>query len=134
MAEFPGEVRLVYKDFPLAFHAGARPAAEAARCAAEQGQFWPYHDLLFIAQPSFGREDLIGYAGRLQLDRAAFTACLDGARHRDAVAADAREGRAVGVTSTPTFFVNDRKLVGVQPIELLREAVRDALEDKGVKP
>ena len=55
MAHFPGKVRLAFKDFPLPFHEGARPAAEAARCAGEQGHFWPFHDLLFLSSPSFDR-------------------------------------------------------------------------------
>jgi protein-disulfide isomerase len=129
MAEFPTQVRLVYRDFPLDFHAGARPAAEAARCAGAMGRFWEYHDLLFVAQPEFARDQLVGYAGRLGLDRAAFAACLDGGRFRESVDADVAEGRARGVRGTPTFFVNGRRLVGAQPIEAFREVIRDALED-----
>ena len=129
MAEFPDRVRLVYRDFPLEFHAGARPAAEAARCAAAMGRFWEYHDLLFVAQPEFGREQLVGYAGRLGLDRTAFASCLDSGRFRDAVEADLNEGRARGVRGTPTFFINGRRLVGAQPIDAFREAIRDALEE-----
>lgn len=129
LAEFPDGVRLVYKDFPLDFHAGARPAAEAARCAGAAGRYWEYHDLLFLALPAFERDDLIGYAGRLGLDRAAFTACLDGGRFRRAVEADVVEGKALGVRGTPTFFVNGRRMVGAHPIETFREAVREALEE-----
>jgi protein-disulfide isomerase len=130
----PGKIRFVYKDFPLSFHAGARPAAEAARCAGEQGQFWPYHDLLFLSRPSFAREALIGYAERLKLDTGAFTACVDSGRHKDAVSADMAEGRALGVTGTPTFFVNGRRLVGAQPVEALRDAVQSALDGAPKKP
>ena len=129
MREFPDSVRLVYRDFPLDFHAGARPAAEAARCSAAMGRFWEYHDLLFVAQPDFGRDQLVGYAARLGLDRTAFAACLDSGRFRSAVDADISEGRARGVRGTPTFFINGRRLVGAQPAEAFREAIRDALED-----
>jgi protein-disulfide isomerase len=128
MADFPGLVRLVYKDFPLDFHRGARPAALGARCAAAAGAFWPYHDLLFLGQPAFAREDLVGYARRLRLDEPAFAACLDGARFQDALETDMREARALGVTGTPTFFVNGRRLVGAHPIEAFRELVQDALD------
>jgi protein-disulfide isomerase len=127
LADFPGKVRLVYKDFPLNFHAGAEPAAVAARCAAEHGQFWTYHDLLFTAQPAFSRADLLTYADRLQLPQEPFRTCLDSGRYRDAVRADMQEGRALGVTGTPTFFVNGRRLVGAQPLQAFREAVEDAL-------
>ena len=129
LAEFPDQVRLIYRDFPLDFHAGARPAAEAARCAAAMGRFWEYHDLLFAAQPEFSREQLVGYAGRLGLDRAVFGSCLDGGRFAAAIDADIAEARARGVRGTPTFFVNGRRLVGAQPIEVFRDAVRDALDD-----
>jgi protein-disulfide isomerase len=132
-AEFGDRVRLVFKDFPLEFHEGARPAAEASRCAGAMGRFWEYHDLLFLAQPEFSRDQLVGYAARLGLDRSAFASCLDSGRFRAAVEADFAEGRARGVRGTPTFFVNGRRLVGAQPIEAFREAIRDALADAARK-
>src|SRR5262245_27983630 len=129
MAEFPDKVRLVFKDFPLSFHAGAEPAAVAARCAGLHGRYWEYHDLLFIAQPAFSRGDLLLYARRLGVPEGPLPECLDSGRFRDAVRADIREGRAAGVSGTPTFFVNGRRLIGLQPVEAFREAVRDALDD-----
>jgi protein-disulfide isomerase len=131
MREFPGRVRLVFKDFPLDFHPGARPAAVAARCAGLAGRYWEYHDLLFVAQPAFAREDLLRYADRIGIERIAFTECLDGGRFHDAVEQDMSEGRALGVTGTPTFFINGRRLVGAQPVEAFREAVRAALAEAG---
>jgi protein-disulfide isomerase len=131
MREFPGRVRIVFKDFPLDFHPGARPAALAARCAGAGGRFWEYHDLLFVAQPDFEREDLLRYAERIGLERASFAECLDSGRFRDAVERDMTEGRALGITGTPTFFVNGRRLVGAMPVEAFREAVRAALTEDG---
>jgi protein-disulfide isomerase len=133
LAEFPDKVRLVFKDFPLSFHSDAEPAAMAARCAAEHGRYWEYHDLLFVAQPAFARSDLILYARRLGLPVDAFTACLDSGRYRAAVRKDAQEGRATGVTGTPTFFVNGLRLVGIQPLDTFRDAVQGALEDAAAK-
>jgi protein-disulfide isomerase len=129
LTEFPGKVRIVAKDFPLAFHEGALPAAEAARCAGEQGRFWEYHDMLYLAQPAFSRSDLVGYAARLGLARDPFAACLESGRQREPVKADVAEGRAAGVRGTPTFFVNGRRLVGAQPLDAFREAVEDALAE-----
>jgi protein-disulfide isomerase len=129
LAEFEGQVRLVYKDFPLEYHAGARPAAEAARCAAAAGRFWEYHDLLFEGQPAFARPDLVRYAERVGLAVKPFARCLDQGRFRADVERDVIEGKALGVRGTPTFFVNGRRLVGAQPIEAFRAAVEDALED-----
>jgi protein-disulfide isomerase len=133
LAEYPGKIRHVYKDFPLDFHPGARPAAEAARCAAAAGRFWEYHDLLFVAQPAFARTDLLTYARRVDLDPAAFATCLDGQQFRPAVDKDLEEGRALGVRGTPTFFVNGTRLVGAQPIEAFREAVEAALRKGGTQ-
>jgi len=133
LQEFRGKVRVVHKDFPLPSHAGALPAAEAARCAGAQGVFWEYHDLLYLSVPDFSRDDLISYAGRLNLDRNAFTTCIDAGRFRKQVEADVAEGRAIGVRGTPTFVVNGTPLVGAQPIEAFREAVREALNEAGAK-
>lgn len=133
LAEFQGKVRLVFKDFPLKSHAAAEPAAIAARCAGEGGRFWEYHDLLFVSQPAFSRADLLTYAGRLGLPADSFAACLDSGRFRDAVSADMQEGRAMGVSATPTFFINGRRLVGAQPPSVFREAVQNALKQAETK-
>jgi len=128
-AEFPGKVRITFKDFPLRSHNRAVPAAMAARCAGVQGRYLEYHDLLFVAQPDFSREDLLGYARRLGLDVEGFTQCYDSNRFQDAVLADQREGLMAGVRATPTFFINGRKIEGALPIETFREAVQQALRD-----
>jgi protein-disulfide isomerase len=120
-------VRLVFKDFPLASHRLARPAHEAARCAGEQGRYWPYHDRLFAAQPDFQRDDLVRYAVEVGLAREPFVACLDERRFAAAVEADVKEGRALGVRSTPSFLINGRALVGAHPLDTFRDAVEDAL-------
>jgi protein-disulfide isomerase len=120
-------VRLVFKDFPLGSHERARPAAEAARCAAALGRFWPYHHRLFANQPRFARDELVQYAIEVGLERGPFTRCLDEGRFRDAVEADVAEGRAAGVRGTPTFFINGERLVGAHPVENFRSAINDAL-------
>jgi protein-disulfide isomerase len=130
-AEYGERVRVIYRDFPLDFHAGARPAAEAARCAGESGRFWEYHDLLFVAQPAFSRANLLTYARRLDLDVPRFAACLDSGRFRAAVDRDLEEGLGLGVRGTPTFFINGQRLVGAQPIESFRQAVDRALREAG---
>jgi protein-disulfide isomerase len=128
MKEYDGRVRLVFKDFPLPSHDRAMPAHEAARCAGVQGRYWPYHDRLFENQPQFGREELIGYALAIGLDRERFTRCLDDHAQQPAVQASFAEGRALGVTSTPTFFVNGSPLVGAQPVEAFRDVIDEALQ------
>jgi protein-disulfide isomerase len=120
-------VRIVFKDFPLPSHTLAPLAHEAARCAGELGQYWPYHDRLFAAQPDFDRNDLLRYANELGLPRDAFVACLDSHRFASAVAADLAQGRALGVRSTPSFLINGRPLIGAQPVDVFRTAIDEAL-------
>lgn len=122
-AEYGGKVRLVYKDFPLPGHALARPAHEAARCAGAAGKYWEYHDRLFEAQPNFARADLLRYARDLGIPAAAFAQCLDGRRFRALVEADVAEGQRLGVSGTPTFFINDVRLEGAAPIETFRQVM-----------
>jgi protein-disulfide isomerase len=133
LQEFRGKVRVVHKDFPLPSHAGALPAAEAARCAGAQGVFWEYHDLLYLSVPDFSREDLVRYAGRLNLDRDAFTTCIDSHKFRKDVEADVAEGRAIGLRGTPSFLINGTLLFGAQPIEAFREAILEALKEAGAR-
>ncbi len=92
-------VRLVYKDFPLDFHDRARPAAEAARCAGGQGRFWEYHDLLFLARPTFGRDAADRLRGAARA-RPRAVRRLPGRRPLQATrsSADMAEGQALGVT------------------------------------
>ena len=127
LREFDGKIRLVHKDFPVPTHKGALPAAEAARCAAAQGAFWPYHDLLYLSVPDFSRNDLVGYAARLSLDRERFATCLDTHQFRQDIETDVKEGRALKLRGTPTFLVNGQPLEGAQPIEAFRDAIRNAL-------
>jgi protein-disulfide isomerase len=125
--EYDGRVRLVVKDFPLASHRLARSAHEAARCAAQAGHFWPYHDRLFQAQPRFEREDLVRYADELGLDRQRFVQCLEERIFAAAVEADLSQGRALGVRGTPTFLINGQMLVGAQSVEAFRRVIDEAL-------
>ena len=127
LREYDGRVKLVFKDLPLPMHTLARPAHAAARCAGAAGKYWAYHDALFEAQPAFQRDNLIRYAVEVGLDRDAFVQCLDGRRFESAVEADVAEARAMGVSGTPTFFINGVRLVGAQPIEAFRAAIDDAL-------
>ena len=122
-------MRLVFKDFPLPSHKLAPLAHEAARCAGALGQYWPYHDRLFAAQPDFERDELVRYASEVGLSRDAFVACLDAHRFASAVDADLAQGRALGVRSTPSFLINGRPVIGAQPIEVFRTAIDEALRE-----
>jgi len=117
---------------PLSSHRQARPAAEAARCAAAEGRYWAYHDRLFAEQPRFAEDRLIAYAVDLGLDRDAFARCLAERRFARDVEADVRQARALGVRGTPTFIINGRVLVGAHPVETFRTIIEEFLRDQHV--
>jgi len=119
---YPDKIRYYHRDFPLDFHANARPAAMAARCANEQGKFWPYRTALFTsAQLSADRFKEI--ADQTGLDRAKFDECLASNKFDAAIDKDMEDGANVGVSGTPAFFVNGRVLSGAQPLDAFKSAI-----------
>lgn len=127
LAKYGDRVRFAWKDFPLPNHPDARPAAEAAQCARDQGQFWPYHDKLFAGQEALSVANLKQWAADLGMDAAKFNACFDGGTYRDLIEADLKEGTGYGVSSTPTVFVNGRAVVGAVPFEDFAVIVEEEL-------
>jgi protein-disulfide isomerase len=123
-------IRFVYRNFPLANHPQARPAAEAAQCANEQGKFWPFHDRLFGEPGKLSDEDLKKTAAALGMDAAQFNKCVDERKYRTIVETDTRAGTDAGVTGTPAFFVNGRLLSGAQPFDVFKRVIDDELELK----
>jgi protein-disulfide isomerase len=126
-------VRIVFRDFPLSFHQDAQLAAEAARCAHDQGKFWEYHDKLFANQRALKEENLKQYAAELELDGDAFSGCLLTGKFRVSVTQEMREGQAIGVTGTPAFFINGRFLSGAQPFEAFAKIIDEEFELKGIE-
>jgi protein-disulfide isomerase len=124
MAGYPGRVRLVFRDFPIAgLHPDAPLAHEAARCAGDQGKFWPYHDLLFERADDVSVVTLRRFAAEVGADRTTFDQCLESRKHRAEVTADVASGTEAGVTVTPTFFVNGAVLVGEQSLADFERAI-----------
>jgi protein-disulfide isomerase len=120
----------VYRHYPLPTHPNARPAAEASACAAEQGKFWPYHDVLFANPSKLGVADLKQHAADLGLDAAKFNACVDGHKYKAQIDTDMKDGEEVGVNGTPAFFINGRFLSGAQPFEAFKRIIDEELERK----
>jgi protein-disulfide isomerase len=120
-------IHFVYRNFPLQNHPDARPAAEAAQCANEQGQFWAYHDRLFGVPGKLSDADLKKTAADLGLDAARFNACVDAHQYKSVVDADAQAGAAAGVSGTPAFFVNGRLLSGAQPFDAFKRVIDEEL-------
>lgn len=121
-------VRIVWKDFPLtSIHPQAFKAAEAGQCAREQGRFWEYHDRLFANQQALEPELLKKYAADLGLDAAQFNSCLDTAKYAERVQEQMGAGAQLGVSSTPSIFINGRLLSGAQPYETFTAVIDEEL-------
>jgi protein-disulfide isomerase len=125
--EFQGQVSIAFKDCPLPMHRQAQKAAEAARCAGAQGQFWQYHDLLFSKPGHLDIPQLKDDARALHLDVAQFDRCLDSGEQAGAVGKDLAQAKSLGLTGTPSFFVNGHFLSGAVKYEALRDLVRQEL-------
>lgn len=128
MTTYEGQIRYIYKDFPLSFHASARPAANAALCAHEQDAFWDYRGKLFLMEMPLEKDTYLQYAEDLNLDMAAFTECLEEDRYDDRVMADFNFAADLGVSSTPTFFINGIPVIGAQPFEVFKQWIDFELE------
>jgi protein-disulfide isomerase len=126
-AEYAGQVTIAFKDFPLPMHTHAEKAAEAARCAAEQGKFWEFHDLLFGNAPKFDPAQLKEHARALELDAPRFDHCLDTSEQAAAIQKDFVQGQLLGLTGTPSFFINGHYLSGAVKYNTLREVVDQQL-------
>ena len=126
-----GKVRLVFHDFPLPQHANAIAAAEAARSAADQGAFWPYHDLLYAKQSEWENSadplaQFAAYAEQLKLDRAKFEASYNSHAHRATIMQLYQDSTNGGVNQTPTFAIDGKAYYADE----LRAAIDAALKGK----
>jgi len=134
-----GRVRVTFHHFAFLGPDSVR-AAEASECAADQGRFWEYHDLLFLRQrgegsggfpasrlKSMAREVARAHPG---FDAERFGACLDAGEKRALVERETAEGRAAGISATPSFLINGRLLQGAQNLEAFRQAIDAALRDR----
>jgi protein-disulfide isomerase len=130
MSTYGDRVRLVYRHLPLPNHPNARPAAEAAACANDQGRFWDYHDRLFANQSKLAVPDLKQHATDLGLDMAKFVTCLDSRSFQKDVDADMDAAQMLGVSGTPHFFINGRALSGAQPFEAFKAVIDEELARK----
>jgi protein-disulfide isomerase len=130
LSTYGDRIRFVYRHYPLPNHPNARPAAEAAACAGEQGKFWPYHDRLFANPTKLSDADLKQGAAELGLNTAQFNACVDTHKLKAQVDADIKDGEEAGVNGTPAFFVNGRMISGAQPYDVFKKMIDEELELK----
>ena len=117
MKKYPGKIYFEHKYFPLAMHSFSKRAAIFAECAAEQRKFWPFHDVLFRSQQSWVKmasvDDYFSQlAVSLGADGVRLSVCINNPLVLQRVDKDVIEGKKLGVSSTPTFFVNGKIVVG----------------------
>jgi protein-disulfide isomerase len=128
LEKYGGKVKVAFRDFPLTqIHPRAQAAAEAARCADEQGKFWDYHDRLYDNQARLADADLLSHASAIGLNTQRFSACLAGGGHKQQVNADLMEAKSLGLTGTPAFFINGIFLSGAQPLAAFEKIIDDEL-------
>jgi protein-disulfide isomerase len=126
--QYGDRVRLIWKDFPLAqIHPRASQAAEAARCASDQGRFWDYHDRLFTNQRALETSALKQYAKDVGAETARFATCLDSGKYAETVRLASSAASRLGLTSTPTTFVNGRMVSGAKPYATFAAIIDDEL-------
>jgi protein-disulfide isomerase len=131
LKEYPKDVKVVWRNMPLPFHADAPLAAEAAHEAFVQTGnkgFWKYHEKLFANQQAIKRPDLEKYAEELGLDMTKFRAALDNHTHKALVDKDVEAAKQAGVSGTPAFTVNGYFVSGAQPFPAFNKVIKLALK------
>jgi protein-disulfide isomerase len=130
--QYPDRVALVFRHFPLAMHQFAEDAAEASECAASQGVFEAYYNVLFSSQNLIGRRSWTEYARTAGVsDTQAFEACVGAHAGSARLERDRAAGKQLGVVGTPTLLINDLEMPGYPGPGELRKIVRSALNVRG---
>jgi len=124
---YPNDVRLIFKQYPLAeLHPAAAISAAAALAAHAQGKFWPMHDVMFANRSRLSRPSILAWAKEIGLDMQRFTADLDSEAIRKAVVRDVADGDKAGVEGTPTVFLNGQRYNG----DLAPEAIKPVIDSE----
>lgn len=116
--EFGDDISFEFKHFPLTFHKYAFDSAIAVECANDQSNFWEFIEIGFENQAKLSKSDLKNYAKTLGLDTKKFDACLESDVKRSIVETHMREGYALGIPGTPTFFVNNQMITTINYDEI----------------
>jgi protein-disulfide isomerase len=128
LTEYRGKISWTVRDFPLSFHDRARPAAVAAHCAGDQGKYWGMYQAMFDNQTELQDEHLKKYALKLVPNKAKWEECFKNASAKyPIIDANMESGMKVGVTGTPAFFINGRRLSGALPYEEFKRVIDEEL-------
>ena len=126
-----GKVRFVYKHFAILGPESNR-AAEASECAAEQSQFWAYHDEVFEDQltnrGALDDDRLIALAANIELNAAVFADCLASNRYANQIRQESLSVQSMGVRGTPGFLVNGIFISGAQPYEVFQQIIEEQIQ------
>lgn len=127
-----GKVAFVWRDFAFLGQESVK-AAEAARCAGEQGKFWDFHDYLFTHQNgenqgAFSDDNIKSFAKNMNFNTQAFNQCFDSGKYAKAVVDSANEGKSVGVTGTPASFINGQMVSGAVPFGSFQSLIEQELK------
>jgi protein-disulfide isomerase len=128
-----GKVRFYSRDMPLDFHPNAMRAAQAARCANDQGQFWKLREVMSANPDKLDMESLVADAAGLKMDLNAFRTCVQSEKYKDAVQSDVMEAMRIGANGTPTFVVGKSTpegvdgdlIVGAMPLPVFEAKLRE---------
>ena len=128
-----GKMRFYSRDLPLDFHPDAMRAAQAGRCAAEQGQFWKMRDLMAASPDKLDMDSLVADVTNLKMDVKAFRACVESEKYKSAVQTDVMEAMKIGANGTPTFVVgkstpdgvDGELMVGAQPYPMFDQKLQE---------
>lgn len=129
-----GKVKFIYRDFAF-LGPESNWAANAARCAGEQGKFWQYHDYLYSNQSgenqgAFSKDNLKSFATALGLDKEKFNACLDSEKYTDLIQKETKAGGEAGVQGTPANFINGTLYPGALPVATFTQIIDSELNKK----
>jgi protein-disulfide isomerase len=128
-----GKVRFYSRDMPLDFHPNAMRAAQAARCASEQGRFWTLRDVMGSNPDKLDLDSLVADVTNLKMDVKAFRACVESEKYKSAVQTDVMEAMKIGANGTPTFVVgkstpdgvDGELMVGAQPYPMFDQKLQE---------
>jgi protein-disulfide isomerase len=128
-----GKVRFYSRDMPLDFHANAMRAAQAARCAADQNQFWKLRDVMGNNPDKLDLDNILRFAGDLKMDTGALRTCVESEKYKNAVQTDVMEAMKIGANATPTFVigkstpdgVDGELMVGAMPYVMFDMKLKD---------
>ncbi len=129
LEKYKGDVKVVFKNYPLPMHSNAKKAAKAAMAAQEQGKFWEMYDLLFENQKKLGQSELYtDLAEQIGLNVSKFKEDMKKDSYDERIQKEMSLGKKVGVKGTPGYFVGDQRMIGAQPASKFESAIKDALD------